>query len=217
MVRVTTGRARYLRDFDFYKGSKEKAFEVALKIRNLEYEMYWKRSSFCWVIVGAALVAFHALYEKADFGTRYALACLGFLFSVAWYLINRASAAWLRNWDAHVEILEDAVIGPLFKSVMNRRILKDEHLLLPFPFSPQRINNILALAVAGVWLFLMARICYTAKPMPISLSMNPGHISVSWVLITGFTAIVLPCLWRARLFALKDYPARTLREVRDVK
>ena len=43
------------------------------------------------------------------------LACLGFIFSVAWILVNKGSKHWQENWENHIDLLEDSVTGPLHK------------------------------------------------------------------------------------------------------
>lgn len=212
MIKRTHDIGAYFSDFPREEAKLAEAFKVAVQIRNLEYDLYWKRTGFGWLIVAAAFTAFLALQEKGDFATRYGLACLGFVFSFAWYLMNRASASWARNWEVHVEILEDKVIGPLFKSVMNRRAFDSIDLLLPFPFSPQRINNILSLTIAGLWLFFMVRTCANAKPQPISFP----HWSISFVLLTTLTIAAMCCLWfKARVSNPEKYQVLTDREVRE--
>lgn len=44
------------------------------------------------------------------------LAGLGFLFSVAWILANKGSRHWQKNWEKHMDLLEDYVTGPLYKT-----------------------------------------------------------------------------------------------------
>ncbi|MCW5693767.1 MAG: hypothetical protein KIT48_15515 [Pseudolabrys sp.] len=212
MITRTHNVSDYFKGFPDDQAKLEKAFDVALQMRSLEYDLYWKRASFGWVIVGAAITAFGAVRGEADFAIEYGMACLGLIVSFAWYLINRAGASWARNWEIHVEILEDKVIGKLFKSVMNRLEFDSTDFILPYPFSTQRINNILSLTICGVWLFLMGHVCLRAQPRPVS----SAHLSISFLFLSLSTALVIWLLWaRARVREPENYPVMTDREVRD--
>ena len=41
----------------------------------------------------------------------YVLACVGLIFSLAWFLTNRGSKYWQENWENHVDMLEDGTTG----------------------------------------------------------------------------------------------------------
>ena len=44
------------------------------------------------------------------------LAGLGFFFSVGWIFALIGSKHWQENWENHIELLEDYVTGPLYKT-----------------------------------------------------------------------------------------------------
>jgi hypothetical protein len=69
---------------------------------------------------------------RAEFSSIYVVTCLGFLFSLAWYFVNRGSGAWQRNWESHVDLLEDEIMGPLYKTTLNRHTYKFHHIAEPF-------------------------------------------------------------------------------------
>jgi hypothetical protein len=69
------------------------------------------------------------------------------VFSVGWYLVNRGSKAWQKNWEAHVDLLEDEVIGPLYKTTINRYKYELMDPVDAFPFSVSKINQLLSLFV----------------------------------------------------------------------
>jgi hypothetical protein len=97
------------------------------------------------------------------------ISCLGFVFSVAWYLVNRASKFWQENWENHVDLMEDAVIGPLYKTVVHDARLRFWRLHGPYPFSVSKINQLLSLFVAALFFLLAAAtLCrhYGAGCMP---------------------------------------------------
>ena len=111
-----------------------KAYEVALDIRKFEIDLYWKRSGSFWVLVGAIAAALGLLLSgKADSSNASILSqrgkelgcCLlassGATICYAWGLVNKGSKFWQRNWEYQVGILEQEVIGPLYKTVLSSR------------------------------------------------------------------------------------------------
>ncbi|QNR65147.1 hypothetical protein IAQ67_14615 [Paenibacillus peoriae] len=80
---------------------------------------------------------------------------LGFLFSFTWYLVNRGSKFWQNNWERHVDYLEDEVMGPLYKLVLNPKRNNFFNPLSEYPLSVSKINQLLSLFVCIVWLFLI--------------------------------------------------------------
>lgn len=149
-------RQEYLASFSG-KARQTEALNKAHDIRKFEIEMYWKRATYFWTIIGVALAGFFVLARDPASSDTYVVSCLGFLFSLGWYLVNRGSSVWQRNWEAHVDLLEDEITGPLHKTVINRRIYRFWDLPGPFAFSPSRINSILSLLVLSTWLFLAIR------------------------------------------------------------
>lgn len=45
------------------------------------------------------------------------LISLGLIFSVAWTLAISGSKHWQENWEKHIDILEDYITGPLYKTI----------------------------------------------------------------------------------------------------
>ncbi|MBB5358274.1 hypothetical protein HDE76_001480 [Rhodanobacter sp. ANJX3] len=127
-----------------------KAYEVALDIRKFEIDLYWKRSGSFWLLVGG-IAASLGLALGAKSGVVFSRAALeivclfisllGCFVCVAWVLVNRGSKFWQRNWELQVQILEDRVIGPLYKSVFAERDVK-------VMYSVTRINECIAVAFA---------------------------------------------------------------------
>ena len=136
---------------------RKEALKQALDIRKFEIELYWKRATYFWAFIAASFAGYFALQSKADAASIYIVACLGFLFSLAWYLVNRGSGAWQRNWEGHVDLLEDEVMGPLYKTMLNRHTYKFYELAEPYSFSPSRINTLLAVGVTITWAILIVR------------------------------------------------------------
>ncbi|MDT5122647.1 MAG: hypothetical protein QOC96_2129 [Acidobacteriota bacterium] len=140
---------------------KGKALEYALETRKFEIELYWKRASYFWTFIAAALAAYGVIRASKDIAQKEHLSVLvgvlGFVFSFAWQAVNRGSKHWQENWENHVAILEDEVIGPLYKTVskrpratgLNDRI--SNVLTGPREYSVSKINQIVSLFVTVVW------------------------------------------------------------------
>ena len=127
------------------------AFEKAWATRNFEIELYWKRASYFWAFIASTLVGYFALtnsdaYRKPDrlnHVEAYFVICIGLVLATAWLLINIGSKAWQRHWEVHVDLLEDQVIGPLYKTVHPEKT-----------FSVSKINEIVSFSFVVVWCLL---------------------------------------------------------------
>ncbi len=149
-----TNLGAYLTKFgdDQTKSAKHlEALKYAHDIRNFEIDLFWRRAAYFWTFVAAAFGAFFLLEKTATSQTesRFIVACVGLVFSVAWSLANRGSKYWQDNWEQHVVLLENEVTGPLYK--MNAKKpdgITRWSLLESYPFSVSRINQVLSLFVA---------------------------------------------------------------------
>jgi hypothetical protein len=185
----------------FAQGREAEALKYAHDIRKFEIELYWKRAAYFWTFIAAAFAGFFAIQKDGDFSNIYAVASLGFVFSLGWYFVNRGSGAWQRNWEGHVDLLEDHITGPLYKTLIDRNSYKIWQLAQPFPFSPSRINNILALYVIAIWLFLLVRTVWRASQHPaISVAIiGIEKLSVTFVTLSIFTIIAaIFLLWKGQ-------------------
>ena len=98
----------------------DRALSLALDIRKFEIELYWKRATYFWTFIGAVLAGYALVYQTSKSNNSWLLlvfSSLGLLFSIAWYLVNRGSKFWQNNWERHVDLLEDQVVGPLYKTI----------------------------------------------------------------------------------------------------
>jgi hypothetical protein len=142
------------------KTDTEKAFNLALEIRKFEIELYWKRATYFWAFITIALVGYATVLAAKDLPSRekgealLTASCIGTVFSIAWYFVNRASKFWQENWEKHVDLLEDAVIGPLYKTVLGDDDLGFWKFWGPYPFSVSKLNQILSLFVVLLFLLL---------------------------------------------------------------
>lgn len=139
----------------------EKALDIALDVRKFEIGLYWTRAAYFWTFIGISFAAYGTELDSKDKYPKKAemllvISCIGLVFSLAWYFVNRASKFWQENWEKHVDLLEDGVIGPLYKTVIRDKKINGWRLLGPYPFSVSKINQILSLFVTA--LFLVAAI-----------------------------------------------------------
>ncbi|MFD4820868.1 RipA family octameric membrane protein [Peribacillus butanolivorans] len=133
----------------------KEALKQALDIRKFEIEMYWKRATYFWTIIGVIFAGYFLLMSKDVLDSQptliFLLNCIGFIFSLSWYLVNRGSKFWQNNWEKHVDLLEDKVMGPLYKTVIQNSNLKIYHLHKEYNYSVSKINQILSLIVTIIW------------------------------------------------------------------
>ena len=143
------------------KKKRKRALEYALDIRKFEIDLYWKRASYFWVLIGAAFVGYTAVFTQNDIAHKNEislfLACLGLVFSCAWYSVNRGSKFWQENWENHVDMLEDEFMGKLYKTVLrtheDKRFWK---LSSASPISVSKTNLLVSLYVVFLWFALLA-------------------------------------------------------------
>ena len=179
---------RYAADF---AGKEEEALRQALDIRKFEIELYWKRATYFWTFIGATFAGYGAVQAstiavKTDLSVI--LSCLGTVFSFGWFCVNQGSKQWQENWENHVDMLEDSVVGPLYKIVLRRaRPTKwrwlTEWIAGPAPLSVSKINQIISLFVTATWLLLMF------KGSPFSLK-----VPVEWVYRMMIGLALLACI-----------------------
>ncbi len=107
----------------------EKAYEAAEKIRQFEIGLFWKRATFFWAFITAIYTAYFnvltKIYKyKCDDITLYkhgtipliVLSALGLFFCFSWLLSSKGSKHWQENWEKHLDLLENKVTGPLYKT-----------------------------------------------------------------------------------------------------
>ena len=145
---------------------RKKALECALDIRKFEIELYWKRATYFWTFIGVTLAGYGALQaSSAEEKSRLSilLSCLGLVFSFGWFCVNKGSKKWQENWEKNVNLLEDEVLGPLFKTVWDKKPPEESadcmkqfrrFAIGPGRFSGSKINQIISLAITALWVIL---------------------------------------------------------------
>jgi len=177
------------------------ALAVALDVRKFEIDLYWKRASYFWVFTGAALAGHLVALttpEKglgpADYHRAQAMlltACVGLIFSFAWYLVNRASKFWQSNWEAHVDLLEDGVNGPLYKTVLSDGTPWWK-IHGAYQFSVSKINQMLSFYVFLVFALLVLDTTRSYYKFSCQWQLFP----TACMLFTGLAVVLLVLLGR---------------------
>jgi hypothetical protein len=195
---------------------REAALEHALDIRKFEIQLYWTRAAYFWAFIGAALAAYGAIQTVSDVPTRADLSvivsCLGVVFSFAWYCVNRGSKQWQENWENHVDLLEDAVTGPLYKTVLRRpranafewigRVFNG-----PAAFSVSKINQLISIYITAIWVLLLVH----ALP-PISRAVPASRLYIACVSLSSVACVLIATLGRTHD---KDYDSEaTMRRAK---
>lgn len=108
-------------------GTNERQRELILthatEVRRFEIERLWQRSTFFWTFIGAALVAYGAIYHAGQPSRLlWLISAFGGLTSLAWTLQNRGSKYWQETWEQKVALVELSVLGvELFSNIEFRR------------------------------------------------------------------------------------------------
>lgn len=122
------------------------AYAKVWEIRNFEIDKFWTRAAYFWgfivLIFGGYISVITSNKNLLEPHLDLFLLCLGLLFSLAWLLVIRGSKCWQENWESHIDMLEDFISGPIYKTIHygNRTF-----------FSVSKLNETMAIAVLLVW------------------------------------------------------------------
>lgn len=143
------------------KKKLEAAYQRAYENRNLEINLFWTRSTFFWGFIAATLGGYIALEtnEKAELHyLKFYVICTGVLLSFAWTLVIIGSKHWQKNWEMHLDQLEDYITGPIFKTVYYERKY----------YSVTKVNLFLSYCFIALWFGLMLDFIITNGHFPFS-------------------------------------------------
>ena len=115
-------------------------------------------------LIAAAFAGYFAILSAEHLDDKaflaHVVACIGLLFTWAWCLVNRGSKQWQENWENHVDMLEDDITGPLYKTVLSRPKSEStliDYLIGPGRFSVSKINQWVSYFTLFIWLTLICR------------------------------------------------------------
>jgi hypothetical protein len=136
--------------------------EKILDIRKFEIDLYWKRATYFWAFIAASLTGYGLTMLSDTKNTdgvlkfQFIIICLGLIFSLAWYLVNKGSKFWQENWEKHLDLTEDKVIGPLYKTTISKETYSSFwNPTKAYAVSVSKVNQILSLFIFLIWLSIM--------------------------------------------------------------
>lgn len=122
-------------------------YDKAWNAKNFEIELYWKRANYFWAFQIASFAGYFTIIGSDAYTNNpqvlYFIVCIGFITGLAWSFTNKGSKVWQRHWEIHVDMLEDKITGPLYKSVTS-----------PKTFSVSKINEIVSRFILSIWFIL---------------------------------------------------------------
>lgn len=182
---------------DYIKEYKEEKLEEALKIaldtRKFEIGLYWKRTGYFVLFIGAVFVGYYTILSSDKIEKEQQewllllLAALGYLLSLLWYMANRGSKFWQENWEAHIEELSTHLGVPIF-GIIKRREHSIRNLMQEYPFSVSKINQMVSLIITFAWLLILC------KEMGLSELLECIPFSVCYKTLVGGIVIMLSFL-----------------------
>jgi len=136
------------------------ALNKAWEIRNFEIELFWKRTAYFSVLVGALFIAYYTILGKdsssdnAEF-YKIIISFLGFVASLVWFLSNKGSKFWQENWELHIDYIEKISKQNKIHSLVLSRINKKSDLLGACEFSVSKLNTLFSYIVSLAWLVIL--------------------------------------------------------------
>jgi hypothetical protein len=125
----------------------KETYNKAWESKNFEISNYWKRANYFWAFQVASFAGYFAVLNSNSYPDNpevlYCVICIGFITSIAWILTNKGSKIWQRNWESHVNLLEDYITGPLYKVVHNEKT-----------YSVSKLNEIVSFFFMIIWILL---------------------------------------------------------------
>ena len=204
---VPLTREQYQEDLEFTddKYTARIVLEKAWAIRNFEIEMYWKRANYFWAFIASSFVGYFALINSESYCVPdglnhvevYFMICIGFALSVAWVFVNRGSKTWQRHWEAHIDLLEDRLTGPLYKTVYSTKT-----------YSVSKINEIISIMFALIWILLAIKYFIEQDVF------NYGDGVINWLIIIASIIVVLAVISMVRGYGRGRFRNREFRMYR---
>lgn len=180
---------------EYKKEKLEKALEIALDTRKFEIELYWKRTGYFVLFIGAIFVGYYkvlSISETSDSEKEWLLlllSSLGFLLSLLWYMANRGSKFWQENWEAHIEELSTHLGIPIFGIIKSRKH-SIYNVMGQYPFSVSKVNQMVSLLITISWILIFIKEL-SAK---IDVSFLKEHCWIIFIAIVPVIIFVIPII-----------------------
>ena len=166
----------------------------AEKNREIEISMYWQRSAYFVVFIGAILTAYLSDNASCKLLLRVFLLSLGVLVSFIWYLTTRGAKYWQEHWEKMSEKIE-AIQKQHIYSVYPLEDAKFWNLLSKRRYSVSRANSLIALiATVACGILAVAEI----------ITFYSGVNAFLWWSVASLLAAVVGCFAAEHLIRPKD-------------
>lgn len=131
-----------------------KAYEKAWDARKFEIDNYWKRTTYFWAFQITSFTAYLAILNSSFYNNDpyknsdilFCIISIVFITSMSWALINKGSKFWQRHWEKYIDILEDNVTGPLYKTIYAHKTTRT--------YSVSKLNEMISHFFTVIWLIL---------------------------------------------------------------
>ena len=165
----------------------EKALEFAIRTREFEIGLFWKRSNMFMLLTGAAFVGLYTVTNPSGIHNvlltglgkqeaslndtitgliqsshfyAFIITLAGLVFAIAWHLICRGSLFWQKNWEAHISALERPLMGSIYDYAHYPPETNTQPCspLKAYPFSVSKIMNLTTFFVMVFWVIALIKI-----------------------------------------------------------
>ncbi len=179
------------------------AFHQASDIRKFEIEMYWKRAAYFWTLITVTFAGYFTILSSSIHARNYfalMLACIGFVFTFAWYLSGRGSKFWQENWENHLDLLEDDITGPLYKTTLRRPCLQgpiEKIITGPLGVSVSKINQWVSFFVLIIWMMIIAITFILNIDSSLSMTIEKkvlSHLGKSYLCMMPIALAIITCV-----------------------
>lgn len=167
------------------------AFDQVSDIRKFEIELYWKRATYFWALITVAFAGYFSILASEHMPNKFFLSLIvssvGLVFTFAWFLSSRGSKYWQENWENHLDLLEDSITGPLYKTLLERPghiNTSEKYVTGPLSVSVSKINQWVCIFVVFSWLSLSAYSGYKSLS-PLTLSLD------QWLALSAHALILI--------------------------
>ncbi len=181
------------------KNKAKAALDLALDIRKFEIGLYWQRAAYFWALIAAAFAGYFAILSADHLRDKeylaYIVSCIGLVFTWAWFLVNRGSKYWQENWENHVDMLEDSIVGPLYKTILHRSDKEcffgklEQYVLGPQAISVSKVNLIASIFTISIWITLLL---HSLLPIHTGGPISWKHVAVGTITVI-FMGIMRCC------------------------
>lgn len=200
-----------------------RAFEKAHDIRKFEIELYWKRTAYFWTLIAAIFTGYFLLLttETAKLPQKefylILVASIGLAFSFGWFLAAKGSKFWQENWEGHLDLLEDKITGPLYKTVLMDREPAKRLTASSAPFSVTKINHWIAVMVIFIW-FILLLTPLVKQILPI-LTIIKNITGIKMIVIIFFEMAIIICtfIFIRQMYLKTRTKFKSKPDIRNVK